>query len=103
MDTDLSQMSKPELEKLRSDVDKALSTLDQRRKSEARAAAEKAAKDFGFGLDELMVRERKAGSKSPAKFRNPEDPRQTWTGRGRQPGWIKSALADGKSLDDYAI
>jgi DNA-binding protein H-NS len=27
----------------------------------------------------------------------------TWSGRGRQPGWIKEALAKGKGLDDFLI
>lgn len=24
-----------------------------------------------------------------AKYRNPSDPTQTWTGRGKRPGWLK--------------
>jgi DNA-binding protein H-NS len=37
------------------------------------------------------------------KYRNPANPKQTWTGRGRQPGWIKDGLAKGKKLADFAI
>jgi DNA-binding protein H-NS len=27
----------------------------------------------------------------------------TWTGRGRQPDWIKSALENGQSKDEFLI
>lgn len=37
------------------------------------------------------------------KFRNPEPPHQTWTGRGKQPLWISRLLAQGTSLDDLRI
>jgi DNA-binding protein H-NS len=45
----------------------------------------------------------KSGSKGMPKYANPANPDQTWTGRGRQPGWVKEALGKGKSLDDLAI
>ncbi|KAF0675312.1 H-NS histone family protein [Profundibacterium mesophilum] len=99
---DLERMSQQELEKLRTEVDNAIRTHDARRRAQARKAAETAAKEHGFSLDELMVRDKKP-KKSPARYRNPEDPSQTWTGRGRQPGWIKSALENGGSLEDFAI
>lgn len=103
MNIDLNALSKEELKKLKSDVEKALVTLDQRRKAEARKAAEQAAKEFGFSLDEVVGREKGSKKVSVAKYANPADPSQTWSGRGRQPGWIKEGLAQGKSMDDFAI
>ena len=38
-----------------------------------------------------------------AKYANPADASQTWTGRGRKPKWVVELLASGKSLDDAAI
>lgn len=103
MSIDLDSMSRDELLTLKQDLDRALATHDERKKAEARAAAEKAARDHGFSLDDLLVAQKKSGKKNPAKYRNPEDPRQTWSGRGRQPGWIKTALEDGRKLEDFAI
>jgi DNA-binding protein H-NS len=106
MNIDLESMSREELEKLRADVDKALKTVEQRRKVEARKAAEAKAREMGFTLEELIGGNSPGSSrkpKSPAKYRNPEDPTKTWTGRGRQPAWIKEGLAAGKSLDDFSI
>ena len=37
------------------------------------------------------------------KFRNPAQPLETWSGRGRQPHWVSELLATGASLDDYRI
>jgi DNA-binding protein H-NS len=37
------------------------------------------------------------------KFRNPEPPHQTWSGRGRQPQWFRKLLADGQSEDHLRI
>jgi DNA-binding protein H-NS len=37
------------------------------------------------------------------KFRNPEFPSETWSGRGRQPHWVIELLASGASLDDCRI
>lgn len=34
------------------------------------------------------------------KYRNPEDPNQQWSGRGRQPAWVKAWVASGGSLED---
>lgn len=103
MNADLESMSRDELTELRRNVEKALATVDERRKAEARAAAERAAREHGYSLDEVVAEGRKSGKKNPPKFRNPEDPRQTWSGRGRKPAWIKEALDSGKSLDDFAI
>lgn len=106
MSLDLNSMSRKELQKLRRDVEKALNTLADREKKAALDAAEKAAAEHGFSLADLAGMGKKGGgakSKSPAKFRNPENPKQTWTGKGRQPEWFKAGIAAGKSPDDYAI
>ncbi|WP_102107734.1 H-NS family nucleoid-associated regulatory protein [Oceaniglobus roseus] len=103
---ELDALSRKELLKLREEVDTALNTLDARRKAEARKAAAAAAKEHGFDLDELVEAakgSRKTQQKNPPKYRNPENPTQTWTGRGRQPAWIKEALERNQSLDMFEI
>jgi len=37
------------------------------------------------------------------KFRNPDDPSQTWTGRGKQPRWLTAKLRSGKMVDEFRI
>ena len=102
MQIDLESLSKDDLKQLKTDVDKALKTIDARRKAEAKKAAEHAAKEYGLSLDELLGGSGK-GSKSAPKYANPADRSQTWTGRGRKPNWVLDALNAGKSLDDMKI
>lgn len=103
MSGDIENMSRTELEQLRAEIEKAMASLDERRKAEARAAAEIAAREYGFSLEDVVAASPKRKTKSAPKYRNPHDPRKTWTGRGRQPTWIKEALAEGKSLEELAI
>jgi DNA-binding protein H-NS len=42
-------------------------------------------------------------SKAEPKFRNPEDPSITWSGRGRHPRWVNELLAAGRAIDDFLI
>lgn len=96
MTIDLSEMSLEELQQLRKEIDKAEKAMLQRKRKEALAAVENAARDFGFSLSELTG----ATAPSPAKYRNPEDPDQTWTGRGRKPKWVIAHLEAGKPMED---
>jgi DNA-binding protein H-NS len=42
------------------------------------------------------------GSVAP-KYRNPENPSETWAGRGLTPRWLAAALKGGKKLDHFSI
>ena len=105
---ELSKMSLKELQAHRKDVDAAIATAEQQARKAARDAAEAAAKKLGYTLDQVTgsgSQKVKAGQKppAPAKYRHPENSEVTWSGRGRQPGWIKDGLTGGKSLEDFAI
>ncbi|WP_136443168.1 H-NS family nucleoid-associated regulatory protein [Pacificoceanicola onchidii] len=102
MSIDLEKMAREELETLIKDAQKALKSVDARRRAEAKRAAEKAAKEFGYSLDEVIGAGTK-GSKGAPKYANPADPSQTWTGRGRKPNWVIDALKNGSSLDDLSL
>lgn len=113
MKPELDSMTRKELEKLKVDIDKALARLDEKDRQAAIAAAEKAAAAHGFSLADIAGdalskgkgRKAKTGPKKPSvpKYRNPENAEQTWTGKGRQPEWFKSALAAGHSPDSMEI
>lgn len=99
-------MSKEDLEQLRKDVDAALKDYDTRKKAEARAAAEAAVRKLGFSLNDVVESgkgKRKKGTKAEPKFRNPNDPTQTWSGLGRRPAWILEHVENGGNIEDFAI
>lgn len=100
----LTGMTRKELEKLRDRIDKAIDRLKESDKKAALAAAKKAAAEHGVAWEELTggeapkKRGRKAGKPKTvgkAKYANPADKSQTWTGKGRQPEWYKAEIAKG--------
>ena len=102
MKIDLNSLSLKELKDLQSQVAKAISGYEDRRKREALAELEEKAKAMGFSLAELTgslpTRKR---SPSVAKYANPANKADTWSGRGRKPRWFSEALAKGKKPDDH--
>lgn len=109
MTIDLTTLSRKELLELKADVEQALVDVAAREKSAALEAAKQAAQEFGFSLEELTGTKstakgpRKARAKSDVKYRNPQNPDQTWSGLGRRPNWVKDAIDAGKSLADLEI
>ncbi|WP_028714456.1 H-NS family nucleoid-associated regulatory protein [Paracoccus sp. J55] len=103
-DIDLTALSLAELKQLEKNVAKAISSFEDRQKAEAFAKVNALAAELGFPLADLVgfapARKR---SESVAKYRHPENPEITWSGRGRKPAWIADALAAGKTLEDFAI
>ncbi|MBF0460285.1 MAG: H-NS histone family protein [Magnetococcales bacterium] len=43
------------------------------------------------------------GVRLPPKYANPQDAKQTWSGKGRKPGWVVSHLANGGQLETLEI
>src|SRR6516165_10789221 len=37
------------------------------------------------------------------KYRNPKNPAETWSGRGKQPRWLRAQLRSGKKVKDFLI
>ena len=54
-----------------------------------------------FSLEDVVSGKSKV--KGVAKYRDPENPSATWTGRGRKPNWVVAALERGMSLDELSI
>ncbi|MGO4814348.1 H-NS family nucleoid-associated regulatory protein [Cupriavidus sp. 2MCAB6] len=57
------------------------------------------ADDLGFGAKPAAGK--KATRKVPVRYRDGAG--NTWTGRGKRPGWLTQALAAGKNIDDFLI
>jgi DNA-binding protein H-NS len=101
---DLEKLDLDELRTLSKDIEKAIKKRESDNLKKAREAAEAAAKEYGFSLDELTGAKtpRRSAERSNAKYRNPDDANQTWSGRGRQPQWYKDAVAGGRSPEELA-
>ena len=101
---DIETLSLKELKSLQKDLAKTISTSEARQKSEARAKLEAIAKEMGYSLSDLTGVEATA-TRAPAaaKYRHPENPSFTWSGRGRKPQWFVDALFSGKTLGDLSV
>ncbi len=112
MKIDLKGMSRKELEKLQKDVDKALTRISDKELKAVRDEAAKLAAKHGYTLADItgdapVKKARKIATepktKAPAKYANPTDKTQTWTGKGRQPTWFKDAVASGTAPEAMEI
>lgn len=101
---DLNALSLKELKELQAQVAKAITSYEDRKKKDALAELEERARALGFSLAELtgvqVVRKRAPAS---AKYANPENQAETWSGRGRKPRWFEAALRSGKSVEEMAL
>lgn len=104
MPYNLDDLSLKDLKDLQTRVGKAISTFVDRNRRAALAEIEEIARAKGFSLSELtgLAAPRKRAP-AVAKYANPADKSDTWSGRGRKPRWFVAALNAGKSPEDLSI
>lgn len=101
---DLSKLSVEELQTLAQDVEREIVTRREAERERVLSQMRELAASLGLSLEDVLKMERgKGGGSVAAKYRHPDDPSLTWTGRGKRPAWVNEALASGKSLEDLAI
>ena len=99
-DTDFDGMTIDDLWALHLAISKTLSEkiVAEKNLLERRLSALKPA-----ASSEPRSRERRPYPPVFPKFFNPEDPSQTWAGRGKQPRWLLEKLKSGYHVDDFRI
>lgn len=123
MSIDLNRLSPKELDALISQAKKRKTTLSKRKPiAVVRSKLTQLAKAEGYTIAELFgaasagkatasaakpkarktTAGRKLGKVAP-KYRNPANPKETWTGRGKQPRWLATETAKGRKLEDFLI
>lgn len=97
-------MSFEDLQILKSQVEHELQKREHEEKSKARKQILELARIHGLDVEEVLSTKAAVARKPvEAKYQNPAQADQTWTGRGRKPKWVEDQLANGKSLDDLLI
>jgi DNA-binding protein H-NS len=105
----LDKMSLKELVDLEAKVQKAIAQMRDRERAALKEKMAELAKNHGFSVNELFGGVRgargagKGKSLGAAKYANPENKSDTWTGRGRKPNWLLERLKKGAKLNDFAI
>ncbi|MDB4222407.1 H-NS histone family protein [Granulosicoccus sp.] len=120
--TNYSSWSVDKLNKELEKIQRVIKTKEARDKKATLAKLVLVARKSGFELHELMdsaavtkaasgtvrVPSRKTGKagkrgKVAPKYKNPANESETWTGRGRQPIWVRDYVQSGGSLDQVTI
>ncbi len=100
----VDKLSLKDLVDLENKVKKAISVARDRERGEAKMELAALAERRGFSVNELFGGTRGTkGSKVAVKYRNKDNPSDTWTGRGRQPKWLVALLKKGRKIEDFAV
>lgn len=125
MAIDINSLSPKELDALINQAKKRRTTLAKRKPlATVRSKLTQLARAEGYSIEELFggaagrgegtTRGLKAGktaarksaakgSKVAPKYRNPDNPAETWSGRGKQPRWLAAYTGQGRNLDEFKI
>jgi DNA-binding protein H-NS len=100
----LKTMSIDKLLKLKSQVEAALaSKVTEHRRALESELSKLGRFQGGAGRGKVTFgRGGPRGSVAP-KYLNPENPAETWAGRGLKPRWLTAAIKSGKKIEDFAI
>lgn len=107
MSINIESLSQEELNELIARAEQQKKKIHRDRINDVRKKITDMAKAEGYSIEELFggrggASRRSVGKVAP-KYRNPANPEQTWTGRGKRPRWFSEALAAGRKESDLAI
>ena len=95
---------------LPSDIEKLKATLQQFEKSKEREIIKQFISDMKDIGSYDSIKDKKVNEllkvvkvKGEAKYENPDNPSQTWSGKGREPDWFKKLIGGGKSLEELEV
>lgn len=97
MAINLDALSPAELQALIKSAEAQMQSARKNHIQEVRTKVDALLRGAGLTLDEVYPRRGGQGGKGPKaavapKYRNPENPAQTWSGRGKRPLWFSDAL-----------
>jgi DNA-binding protein H-NS len=102
--TQINKLSLKELVALDAKIKSAIATARVREHANIKQRMAELAASHGFSISDFFGNGRGSnGSRGVAKYANPADRSQTWTGRGRKPNWVVASLKKGARLQDFAI
>jgi DNA-binding protein H-NS len=104
---DLEAMSVDEMWKLHEQIGQLLSVrlTSEKRELEKRLAHLRREHVMNPAPTEASSapRERRKYPRVYPKYRNPDEPSETWSGRGKQPRWLTAALKTGHKIEEFII
>ncbi len=104
--TDLNKLSEAELQAFIENAEKALKERQSSKRKEVIAKIKELAASIGATVDIHEAdrkTERKVSGKVAARYRNPNDASQTWSGRGLAPKWMQTLMNAGHDKSEFEI
>ena len=104
---DLDALTTDEMWQLHNEIGRLLSIRLKSEKRElekklARLRSEKTLPQSGLAAVSKS-NPRRSHARVLPKYQNPNEPSETWSGRGKQPRWLRAALKAGHAIDDFVI
>jgi len=89
---DLSDASLEDLQAMQKKLSNFVNRRLQAKKQEALDQIKRLTQENDLTYDEIVaaIRTTTKRGKAPALYRNPDKPRQTWSGKGEAPDWFKN-------------
>ncbi len=78
-----------------------IGALIAKRRHEALEELKQKVAVLGFTVDDLAPKKKRTATAAAIKYRDPEIADNVWSGRGRQPPWLREKLEQGHSLDEF--
>src|SRR5262249_11355909 len=103
MAKELERMNLRELQEHELKVRKALATAQDRNRVELRKKIETMVAEAGFKMSDIFAGRGGQRRTVAAKYVTPDDPSETWTGRGRKPRWLTAKIQEGAKLERFLI
>ena len=103
MSEDLHNLSESELKDVIANAEKALKSKEKGKRKEVMARIRELAASIDVGIEIFDKDKVKRRGQVPAKYQNPNDLSQKWSGRGMRPNWLKALLDEGRSIEDFEI
>ena len=103
---DISKLTLKQLCDLVPAAQQRITELEEEQRQQAFDKVQAAADAVGMSPAELLKHfgiGARARKPVKPKYHNPDNPSDTWTGRGRKPMWVKTALEAGKKLAELEI
>lgn len=100
---DLSKLSIDELQNLTRDIEVEIVNRRVMEKERVLNQMRELASSLGLSLEEFLRQEGISSNTVAVKYRHPENPALTWSGRGKRPTWMNEALASGRTLEEFLI
>ena len=103
----MDRLTLRELRRLQADLDREITRQQVAARRRALEGIERLMVDAELTAEEVIAhlgpRRRRKRGKLPAKYRDPENPRNSWAGRGKKPKWLETKLERGAKLEDFRV